>query len=155
MIRIAYSVRDYPQEDLAKVQAEDIHYRLFTGDVRLRIGNADFSASWGWIPVVDFGVCLTTALEALVSAGVKERLVEFTESDEALRLHRFREAVEVSATYTDDRIVVPLSQLHAESRQSLANLLSHLTTKYPSLENNSYFSSLIEQFGPASKTPSG
>ena len=36
-----------------------LHYYAFYGDITFIVDGADFSAKWGWVPVLDFAVCLS------------------------------------------------------------------------------------------------
>jgi hypothetical protein len=40
------------QIDFSSASATDLRYRSLLGDVEFRIGDADFSTQWGWIPLL-------------------------------------------------------------------------------------------------------
>jgi hypothetical protein len=59
--------------DLANATETDLRYRSLLGDVEFRIGDADFSAQRGWIPLLDFAIGLTGLL-ALYGKIHRQRL---------------------------------------------------------------------------------
>jgi len=56
-----------------------LRYECFLGDVTFKIDNVDFSTHWGWVPVLDFALGLSSALGGLESgagsAGGREVVV--------------------------------------------------------------------------------
>lgn len=60
-----------------------LRYDCFLGDV-VFVDGVDFSARWGWVPVLDFALHLWAIAGGLVSEA--EELFEFTESDAAIEV---------------------------------------------------------------------
>jgi hypothetical protein len=63
--------------DLRSVSAEALHYDLFLGDVVFRSNEADFSAPWDWVPILDFAMSLLRIARQLRTSGSQR--FEFTE----------------------------------------------------------------------------
>ena len=63
-----------------------LRYECFLGDVTFKIDNVDFSTHWGWVPVLDFALGLSSALDGLESG--KSGIFEFTESEAFIRCSR-------------------------------------------------------------------
>lgn len=60
--------KETDRADLSSADASDLHYKLFLGDMVFRIGESDFSAPWGWVPVLVF--CCRTALDRPIANGI-------------------------------------------------------------------------------------
>jgi hypothetical protein len=86
------------ETDLAAADESTLRYGTFLGDISLQIGDIDFSAYWGWIPLLDFAYCLKGMSDEML-AGEPESVFEFTESDAVLRLTREGQNVLVAASY--------------------------------------------------------
>ncbi len=145
MIGLAYSLLTEPDAgtDLRSASAEDLHYRLFTGDVVFRANDADFGTDWGWVPVLDFAVCLRSVAGSLVQEQVDEDRFEFTECDEAILFRRLGDRTQIGATFSDANAVVESSELLAASSVFLEQVFTELGARYPDLQGNSYFQGLL------------
>jgi hypothetical protein len=122
--------------NLSTASAMDLRYDLFLGDIVFRIGDVDFSALWGWVPVLDFALSLHGITETLPEAG--EGVLEFTESNAALRFVYERGWVKVSANYVRDQIGANISytDLSRAADTFLQTVLRDLWTMHPELERN-------------------
>jgi len=62
MITLDYRLSPLPGDrtdrELVSASESELRYSLFLGDVVFRVGDADFSANWGWVPVLDFALGL-------------------------------------------------------------------------------------------------
>ena len=59
-----------------------LHYDIFLGDITFIVDGADFSTELGWVPVLDFAVCLSRAVSALTESPHDQ--FEFTGSSDAI-----------------------------------------------------------------------
>jgi hypothetical protein len=112
--------------DLAVAPPETLRYSLFLGNICMRGNGADFSAGWGWVPVLDFALSLKAIAETLGHA-LAERF-EFTESDAALDFRRDGVDVEITSTYAPGILRVPLSELREQARSFSRRVIGELAT---------------------------
>lgn len=66
--------------DLAIADESTLRYDVLLGDLILQINGVDFSAPWGWIPLLDLANGLKVMCDELLT-GEPETVFEFTESD--------------------------------------------------------------------------
>jgi len=123
--------------DLNKVTKADLHYNLFLGDIIFKIKNCDFSAIWGWIPILDFAVGVYFALEELRNAD--SSIYEFTESNETIKFIKINENVKVIASYTEGLIEINYQEILLAERKFLRSFIIDISNKYPVLVNNKEF----------------
>jgi hypothetical protein len=120
--------------DLASADEVQLRYYAFPGDHILRIGGADFSAPWGWVPLLDFAAVLVDAV-AQVAAGKDEEIL-FTENEARIVLQAAGEAVEVSCSYADGRARIGRAELARAAKIYAARLLDELSAQFPALRSN-------------------
>ena len=51
--------------DLRDKGESELYCDQFLGDIIFRVDGSNMSASWGWIPIIDFAVCLSRIAEEL------------------------------------------------------------------------------------------
>jgi hypothetical protein len=134
---------DYTDQALVSAGESELRYRLFFGDIVFRIGDADFSANWGWVPVLDFALGLEHAVRGLLH-GKDEAEFEFTESDSTIRFQRDAADVFVSASYAPYRTVVNLEDLLKAARAFRTRVVDDLSLIHPQLGLNSTIRNLME-----------
>lgn len=147
MIRLDYQLsaswnRTLSQVDLAVAPADSLHYDLFLGDVDFRIGDLDFSAGRGWIPIIDFAVCLRNILQELGGGGASGEF-EFTESDDRICFQRAGRQIAVTTTYAPGVAMVDIRELAAELDSFIARLRTELLQLYPDLVENGAFNAIM------------
>lgn len=135
--------RDSPKpiSDWSVVPGGHLHYYHFIGDVTFRIGDADFSAHWGWVPVFDFAVALRGTIVA-VQPGAAE-IFEFTENSDLIRFSRSDDLVTVTASYVDATATVSYEELLSAANAFLDEIAQELLRKHPSLGGNTYFTEKV------------
>lgn len=148
MITLDYAIREAPppDRDLAAVDQGTIHYNLFVGDVVFRIGQADMSASWGWIPIIDFAVGLHRIASEIESSG--EQSFEFTESESRIDFVLRDQSIEIRSTYAAAEATVSMEEFRSATGAFLRRVLDDLTKRYPGLAHNPY----IRQIYPSSSS---
>jgi hypothetical protein len=122
--------------DLSSVDASDLHYRLFLGDVEFRIDAADFSAPWGWVPVLDFAAAIRSILRSL--PDTERDTFEFAESDATLRFVYRDGSVSVTSNYAQGRIGVDVNyeELRDAAGAFFGKVVDDLYLAHPELRNN-------------------
>jgi hypothetical protein len=121
---------------------EDLRYRLALGDLIFHAGEHDFSALWGWIPLIDLAASFATILEKLERTTGAETF-EFTESDAWIRFERQGQEVTITTSYRPGAAKIPLSELKAKVREFQEKLKTELTAKYPEAKSNQHFRRLL------------
>lgn len=96
----------------------------------------DFSARWGWVPVLDFALGLRCAAIELV--GGSSVSFEFTESDATIDFAANQGDVIVSATYTGGHARIPTNELRSSAESFLARTITELTANERSLAHNPF-----------------
>lgn len=98
------------------------------------MGSSDMSASWGWIPIIDFAACLNRIADELQPNQIES--FEFTESEHRIDFTMRDDLVEVHTTYGGDPARVTRDELRRSTREFLRRVLDELSAKYPSLAAN-------------------
>lgn len=140
MIELAYRLSDawaaeWQDIDLAHADETTLRYRAFLGDVTFRANGADFSAPWGWIPLLDFSACLFTIVQEATNDN-SESVFEFTESDAQIKFNRQGDWLRVWCNYSNDQAVVPFLEMLDTAKSFSRNMLYDLTNSYPDLLRN-------------------
>ena len=126
---------DEDSTDLSTVAETDLRYYVAPGDIILRADQADLSANWGWIPLIDFALALREISEALAGAEGSETF-EFTESEATLEFKRQGQEMEISASYAPGVVIVPLPVFTKQVRKFAQQLDAELLAKRPELGRN-------------------
>jgi hypothetical protein len=118
----------------------DLRYCIFLGDVVLKIDDQDFSALWGWIPLLDFSISLVCMLRNLPDSGIE--VYEFTESVAELRLTMAKSSVEVTCNYADAIAQVAYDDFRQEAERYGSAVFDAAVTSIPGLARNPSFLTL-------------
>jgi hypothetical protein len=120
--------------DLAAADEMQLRYHAFPGDQILRIDGVDFSAAWGWVPLLDFAAALVHAATRI--ATTQEEAVGFTENEALIVLRSKGQFVEIAASYADGRATVGHAELVQAGRNYAVRLLEVLCAQFPELRTN-------------------
>ncbi len=120
--------------DLAAADEMQLRYYAFPGDQILRIGGVDFSAAWGWVPLLDFAAALAHAARRVATTG--EEAIAFTENEARIVLRSHGETVTVSFSASDATATVRRDALDRMAHRYAARLLSELSSRFPELLRN-------------------
>lgn len=142
MIKLDYRIdssweANNPPIDLRCASESDLLYSVFQGDIIFTVDSVDFSARWGWIPVLDFSRSILIAvLELDAESNTK---FEFTDSDAVISFQRSHDVIKISATYTKGVAEESFAHLLSQVRQFAQRVFRDLGIKYPSLLENPLF----------------
>ncbi|NJL27738.1 MAG: hypothetical protein HC897_07500 [Thermoanaerobaculia bacterium] len=125
--------------NLRDVSANALHYDLFLGDVTFQSKGADFSACWGWVPVLDFASAMLRIVVALEHSGRQQ--LEFTESEAVLNFERSEDQVRISASYTSATAIVPYQDLRVAVATFAQKAVTELGAEFPELRTAAAFQS--------------
>ncbi|HCU51565.1 MAG TPA: hypothetical protein DGG94_17495 [Micromonosporaceae bacterium] len=129
--------------DWSQATETSLRYDSFLGDIVFRADDADFSARWGWVPVLDFGLSLKNALEH-VERDAQVVTIEFTESDAVIRLEPVGHKVKLTASYVPEVATVEYADLVDVTYQFLGRLIEDLIAHQPGLERNPVIVATLE-----------
>jgi hypothetical protein len=126
---------DENSNDLSSADETDLRFYAATGDIVLRNDQADLSARWGWIPLIDFAVALRKIAEAL-AAGDGSETFEFTESDATLQFERRGAEITIRGNYAVEEITLPFAAFVNQTADFARRLDAELSAKRPELRLN-------------------
>ena len=121
--------------------AAELLYEMFLGDLVLRIGDSDFSAPWGWVPILDIVRQFMAAVRSLSPAGRVD--IDFTESDAVLTLASEDGFVTVSSTYSPGQSRVSIGDFDVAVQHFAANAIRDFEARCPGLRSNALMSDMI------------
>ena len=114
---------------------EDLLYRVALGNLIFHVGDKDFSANWGWIPLVDLAASFVEIVRKL-EGGSPSETFEFTESDAWVRFERMGAKVLVSSSYGDGVAEIALHSASAAVKSFRERLRSDLDRLHPQAAHN-------------------
>jgi len=125
--------------DFARMDESDLRYGFFTGSVRFCGRDVTLRFDWGWIPLIDFAICLSDIGRNLsqTETGIEE--FTFTESDDTISFKRFNDLLQIEAS-TSDQIVYTTS---SEFQNAVVNFCNRVfldaISRYPDLRKDKWF----------------
>lgn len=139
MIDLSYSLSSSWNErtadvDWASTDETTLRYKAFLGDQVFVVNGVDFSARWGWVPLLDFAACLVRIVRGL-EAGESELVFEFTESDAQLRSNRQGNDVLITSSYSNGKATVRLDQLKEAANLHAERVLKEAVNAHPALKS--------------------
>jgi hypothetical protein len=126
--------------DLATADETALRYYCFPGDIVMRVGDADLSTRFGWVPVLDFAMALRSIAARL--AEEPEATFAFTESGATITFARTGDDVRVTASYAGEAGTVTYGELAAAADAFLARVIDDLTQAHPELADNALVAGL-------------
>ena len=129
------AIANIKERDLASVDLESLRYYLFPGDIVMKDEEVDFSTQWGWVPVLDFALCLNSIAETLGQGRLE--VFEFTESDATLEFRLQGGSALVSSNYAPGLLCVAPMEFRESAQGLLRRTIKGLCDENPSLAKNS------------------
>jgi hypothetical protein len=126
---------DENSDDLSSADETGLRFYTATGDIVLRNDQADLSAGWGWVPLIDFALALWKIAEAL-AAGDGSETFEFTESDATLQFERRGAEMTIRGSYAAEEITLPFAAFVDRTADFARRLDRELLAKRPELGLN-------------------
>ena len=134
-MHLDYRLNEDSETDWSSVTEEDLRYRVALGNLLFHVGDKDFSADWGWIPLIDLAASFAEIIRKLESGSPSETF-EFTESDAWIRLERMGEKVLVSTSYSEGAAEIALHSAAAAVKSFRERLRSELDRRHPQAAHN-------------------
>jgi hypothetical protein len=129
-------------ESLDKVDDMTLRYDVLPGDVIFIVGGVDFSARWGWVPVLDFVACLNIVIKRL-SEGEPNLALDFTESGADIMFKRTHDSILISSNYTPGQAIVQFEDLARAAAELSRKVSEDIRSNYPELSKNPH----LRKFG--------
>lgn len=126
------------RDDLGREPGIELWFDCFLGDVIFKVGDSDYSACWGWVPVFDFAVQLKAIADSLVSGG--KETFDFTESGECIFFERVGDGVKIWASYNEAVEIVDFDGFHVATKDFYKQTLNQLARDYPAVVSYKEFS---------------
>ena len=126
---------DENSSDLAAADETELRYYAVTGDIIVRNDQADLSARWGWIPLIDFALALRKIAATLTIEEGRETF-EFTESDATLQFDRHGHGMTITGNYAAGEISVSFTVFVDQAKDFARRLDAELVAKRPELKLN-------------------
>ena len=123
------------QLNLAQADEVTLRYKAFLGDQIFVVDEADFSARWEWVPLLDFAACLYAIVEKL-KGGEKALVFEFTESDAQIQFNKQGDKVLITSNYRNAKSTVLLGELNAAVYSYTKQILQDAMDFSPELKAN-------------------
>ena len=141
-MHLDYRLNEDRETDWSSVTEEDLRYRVALGNLVFRVGDKDFSADWGWIPLVDLAASFAEIVRKL-EAGSASETFEFTESDAWVRFEKKGEKVLVSTSYGEGVGEIALHSASEAVKSFRERLRSELVRKHPQAAHNTALRKLL------------
>ena len=141
-MHLDYRLNEDRETDWSSVTEEDLRYRVALGNLVFHVGDKDFSADWGWIPLVDLAASFAEIVRKL-EAGSASETFEFTESDAWVRFEKKGEKVLVSTSYGEGVGEIALHSASQAVKSFRERLRSDLVSKHPQAEHNAAVRKLL------------
>ena len=141
-MHLDYRLNEETETDWSSVTEEDLRYRVALGNLIFQVGNKDFSAAWGWIPLVDLAASFAEIVRKLESGSAGETF-EFTESDAWVRFEHKGEKVLVSTSYGEGVGEIALHSASEVVKSFRERLRSDLVQKHPQAAHNTAVRKLL------------
>jgi len=122
--------------DFSAADVTALRYSLVLGDVTMFVNEHDFSARWGWIPIIDFAVSLRHIAAELAQDGSVETEYPFTESEAVIRFKRIDDDVVISASYVQYATQVSLVDFQNAVSAFTTRVAEEIGQRYPLLLRN-------------------
>jgi hypothetical protein len=134
-MRLDFHLNEDRETDWSEVTEEDLRYRVALGNLVFHVGHKDFSADWGWIPLIDLAASFDEIVRKL-EGGSQSETFEFTESDAWIRFERKGEQVLVSTSYGEGGGENSLKALAEAAKSFRERLHQELVSKHPQAAHN-------------------
>jgi hypothetical protein len=141
-MHLDYRLNEDRETDWSSVTEEDLRYRVALGNLVFRVGDKDFSADWGWIPLVDLAASFAEIVRKL-EAGSASETFEFTESDAWVRFEKKGEKVLVSTSYGEGVGEIALHSASEAVKSFRERLRSELVRQHPQAAHNVAMNKLL------------
>ncbi|MBX7245498.1 MAG: hypothetical protein K1X53_08360 [Candidatus Sumerlaeaceae bacterium] len=127
MIQLDFQIDPSWQSSISAISAAEadeaaLRYRLVLGDVIFHADSVDFSAQWGWIPLLDFAWSLEEIANQLRAGSMRQEF-EFTESDARINFISQPDGISISASFVEGTALVGIEELRDAANDFLIRVM--------------------------------
>jgi hypothetical protein len=141
-MHLDYRLNEDRESNWSSATEEDLRYRLALGNLIFQVGDKDFGADWGWIPLIDLAASFAEIVRKLESGSASERF-EFTESDAWIRFERKGEKVLVTTSYGEGVGENSLTAFSEAAKSFRERLHTELVKRHPQAAHNAAVTKLL------------
>lgn len=135
------------QVEWVHIEPIELHYDHFLGDIIIKINSIEIGADWGWVPVLDFAICMNSIVKSLDLNH--SQAFEFTESEAMINLVRISQDELVITPnfgiYENQKIEVNYHEFVESLRRLFDDMIKYLLREIPGLRKNPQFKSFINE----------
>lgn len=113
---------------------QDVVQNLCCGDVIIADENADISARFGWIPLIDFMLVVSGILSTIDVNDCE--YYEFTESTDVIIFKHEGIRIRIIPSYSDEVVVADIDTLKESLRKMAISLFSDAEKQYIGIQKN-------------------
>lgn len=106
MFEIKYSFSNNNQLNAIYLDEETLRYNVFLGNLILKKDSESIVIDWGWIPLLDFAICLLTIYNNISEKKEGYEEFEFTESDEKIFFERNHNILKITTTFSENTLKI-------------------------------------------------
>ena len=139
MFQIEYSLDGPIPPKESDVNEVSLRYELFTGGILLKDNNNQIEINWGWVPVLDFGYCLTEICRSLTNMSGEFKEFEFTESGEKVMFRKESNKLNITTTFSDICLSVDFEEFKSGVKMFYLGLIANILKIWKNAENNNDF----------------
>jgi hypothetical protein len=129
--------------DLRRADETVLRYSAFLGDIIVRVDDIELGTNFGWVPIIDYAICLKQIVVNLGVPEIEEAIFDFTESDAIIRFMKKERHVEIMPSYTTASGKASFDDFVAAVDAFIAHLRSDVINQFPLLNCNQAFIHLM------------
>lgn len=147
MIELDFAIhRDSSLTDVVwhEVGEVSLRYDCFLGDIIFKVAGVDMSAQWGWVPILDFAICMRMIGDTL-SLG-RPDVFDFTESGVIIDFIPRGNEVVITPEYAPGASVVLMSEFQNAAEQMLSQVRARIEADHPDLRENPHYRNALRGY---------
>jgi|GEM_PF-1452357 len=110
MFEIKFKIVSFCNKELEDMDEMTFRYDFLLGNVKLVSNDATIEMEWGWIPLLDFSICLFLINKKLSKNPISKDKFEFTDSDQYIEFLRNGNFVIIKPSFSDNVISTTLKK---------------------------------------------
>ena len=142
-IKYSYSGNNHP--DVINADETALRYNHFLGNLTLKKGNDSIVLDWGWIPLVDFALCLQVISKTLLQKAIGEEEFEFTESDAKIIFKKNGDVIRVSASSSNGVLEMGCEDFQNAANKFYKDIILNALNENQMLRSNKKFVEYIKE----------
>jgi hypothetical protein len=145
MFEIVFSFNEKKWKDPLLASENDLRYNHLLGNLVFQTPEHKLVMNWGWIPLLDFAICVNAISKNLCQSTKSREIFDFTEADKKLDFERSHDRVYIRGSFSDTELDLDFSVFQKGVDQFYASLLNEIISKRKGMTKNYFFSQLLHQ----------